>query len=62
MESDWSILLTCKEKIKTIWVNQMAAYHMIMEVFNIIHNSSSEQIQNTFIKKDILSEKMQTTS
>ena len=40
----------------------MAAYHMIMEVFNIIHNSSSEQIQNTFIKKDILSEKMQATS
>ena len=33
-------------------VNQMAVYDMIMEVFNIIHNSSSEQIQNTYIHKE----------
>ena len=52
MDSDWSILLTCEEKIKTISVNQMAAYHMIMEVFNIIHNYSSEQIQNTYIYQE----------
>ena len=52
MDSDWSILLTCEEKTKTISVNQMAAYQMIMEVFNIIHNSSSEQIQNTYIYQE----------
>ena len=35
-----------KRKNKIMSVNQMAVYHMIMEVFNIIYNSSSEQIQN----------------
>ena len=30
-------------------VNQMAIYHTIMEVFNIVYNSSSEQIHNKFI-------------
>ena len=52
MDSDWSILLTCEEKIKMISVNQMAAYHMIMYVFNLIHNSYSEQIQNTYIYQE----------
>ena len=33
-------------------VNQMAIYHTIMEVFNIVYNSSSEQIHNKFIHQD----------
>ena len=41
-----------REKIKMMSVNQMAVYDMIMEVFNIIHNSSSEQIQNTYIHQE----------
>ena len=41
-----------REKIKMMSVNQMAVYHTIMEVFNIIHNSSSEQIQNKYIHQE----------
>ena len=38
-----------REKIKLMSVNQMAVYHPIMEAFNIIYNSSSEQIRNKYI-------------
>ena len=41
-----------REKIKMMSVNQMAVYHMIMEVFNIIYNSSLEQIQNKYIHQE----------
>ena len=40
-------MLRLREKIKMMTVNQKAVYHTIMEVYIIIDNSSSEQIQNT---------------
>ena len=33
-------------------VNQMAIYHIIIEVFNILYNKSSEQISNKYIHHD----------
>ena len=33
-------------------VNQMAVYHNIMEIYNIVHNSSSDQIQNKDTHQD----------
>ena len=33
-------------------VNQMAVYDMIMEVFNIIYNASSLQIQDKYIHQE----------
>ena len=51
-----------REKIKMISVNQMAVFHRIMEVFIIIHKSSLEQIQITYIHQERHSlRKMQTT-
>ena len=41
-----------QEKIKIMSVNQMVVYHTIMEVFNIIYNSSSEQIHNKYIHQE----------
>ena len=41
-----------RQKIEMMSVNQMAIYHTTMEVFNIVYNSSSEQIQNKFIHQD----------
>ena len=41
-------MLELRKKIKMMSVNQMSIYHTIMEVFNIIHNKSSEQISNKY--------------
>ena len=41
-------MLELRTKIKMMSVNQMSIYHTIMEVFNIIHNKSSEQISNKY--------------
>ena len=46
-----------REKIKMMSVNQMAVYHTIMKVLNIIHNFSSEQIQNKYIHQERHSQK-----
>ena len=39
-----------REKIQMMSVNQMAIYHTLLEAFNIIRNSASEQIQSKWIK------------
>ena len=41
-----------QEKIKMTSVNQMVIYHTIVEVFNIIYNSFSEQIHKKYIHQD----------
>ena len=41
-------MVELRKKIKMMSVNQMSIYHTIMEVFNIIHNKSSEQISNKY--------------
>ena len=41
-------MVELRTKIKMMSVNQMSIYHTIMEVFNIIHNKSSEQISNKY--------------
>ena len=33
-----------REKIKMMCVNQMAIYHTVLESYNILENSASEQI------------------
>ena len=37
-----------RKKIKMMSVNQMTIYHTIMEVFKILHNKSSEQINDKY--------------
>ena len=41
-------MVELRTRMKMMSVNQMSAYHTIMEVFNIIHNKSSEQISNKY--------------
>ena len=38
-----------REKLKMMSINQMAVYHTLLEAFNIIRNSASEQIQTKWI-------------
>ena len=45
-------MLELRTKIKMMSVNQMSIYHTIMEVFNILHNKSSEQINNKYSHHD----------
>ena len=45
-------MLDLRTKIKMMSVNQMAIYHTIMEVFNILYNNSSEQINNKYRHHD----------
>ena len=40
-----------REKVRIMSVNQMALYHIILEVYNIMHNSSSEQIKNKYTSR-----------
>ena len=40
-----------REKIKMMSVNQMAVYHTIIEAYNIINNSASEQIKRKWEEK-----------
>jgi hypothetical protein len=41
-------MVELRTRMKMMSVNQMSIYHTIMEVFNIIHNKSSEQISNKY--------------
>ena len=41
-----------REKVRIMSVNQMAVYHTILEVYNIMHNSSSEQIKNKYTHQE----------
>ena len=41
-------MLELRKKIKMMSVNQMTIYHIIMEVFKILHNKSSEQINDKY--------------
>ena len=41
-------MLELRKKIKMMSVNQMTIYHTIMEVFKILHNKSSEQINDKY--------------
>ena len=50
-------LRVVREEIKMMSVNQMAVYHTLLEGFNILRNSASEQIQ---LKWTDMSEKMYT--
>ena len=34
-----------REKIKMMSVNQMAVYHTLLETYNVVRNSTSEQIK-----------------
>ena len=45
-------MLELRTKIKMMSVNQMTIYHIIMEVFNILHNNSSEQINKKYRHQD----------
>ena len=40
-----------RERIKMMSINQMAVYHTLLEAFNVIRNSSSEQIQIKWAEK-----------
>ena len=40
-----------REKLKMMSINQMAVYHTLLEAFNIIRNSASEQIQIKWINE-----------
>ena len=46
--SDRVNMLELRKKIKMMSVNQMTIYHTIMEVFKILHNKSSEQINDKY--------------
>ena len=49
-------------KIKMMSVNQMTIYHTVMEVFHILFNYSSEQVNNKYItakRKIIINYKME---
>ena len=46
--SDRGNMLELRTKIKIMSINQMTIYHTVMEVFNILHNSSSEQISGKY--------------
>ena len=46
--SDRVNMLKLGTKIKIMSVNQMSIYHTIMEVFNKLHNKSSEQINDKY--------------
>ena len=41
-----------REKVRIMSVNQMVVYHTILEVYNIMHNSSSEQIKNKYTHQE----------
>ena len=41
-----------REEIKMMSVNQMNIYHILLEAYNIIWNSSSEQIKNKWANKN----------
>ena len=45
-------MLELRTNIKMMSVNQMSIYHTIMEVFNILHNYSSEQINKKYRHHD----------
>ena len=45
-------MLKLRTKIKMMSVNQMTIYHTIMEVFNILYNNSSEQINMKYRHHD----------
>ena len=47
-----TFLIVKRTKIEMMSVNQMSIYHTIMEVFNIIHNKSSEEISNKYSHHD----------
>ena len=40
-----------RESIHMMSVNQMATYHTLLEAFNVIENSSSEQIKKKWTEK-----------
>ena len=40
-----------RERIKMMSVNQMNVYHVLLEVFNVLHNGSSEQIRKKWMDK-----------
>ena len=40
-----------RERIKMMSVNQMNVYHVLLEVFNVLHNGSSEQIRSKWMDK-----------
>jgi hypothetical protein len=50
--SDRVNMLELRTKIKIMSVNQMTIYHTIMEVFNILYNYSSEQINKKYRHHD----------
>ena len=50
--SDRVSMLELRTEIKIMSVNQMTIYHTIMEVFNILYNYSSEQINNKYRHHD----------
>ena len=50
--SDRVNMLELRTKIKMISVNQMTIYHTIIEVFNILYNNSSEQINKKYRHQD----------
>ena len=55
MDSEWSMqcvnMQKLRDKTKMMSVYQIAVYHAIMEVYKIIDNSSSEQIQKKHLRK-----------
>lgn len=38
-----------REKIGMMSINQMAVYHTLLEAFNIVRNSASDQIQTKWL-------------
>ena len=55
-------MLELRTKIKMVSVNQMTIYHTIMEVFNILYNNSSEQINKKYRHQDRHSLKKNTNN
>ena len=45
-------MLELQTKIKIMSINQMTIYHTIIEVFNILYNNSSEQINKKYRHHD----------
>ena len=49
-----------REKIKMMSINQMAIYHTLIEAFNIVRKSSSEQIQSKWSKSQLMHYKLRS--
>ena len=40
-----------REKIQMMSINQMAVYHTLLEAYNVMKNSTSEQIKTKWLEK-----------